>query len=179
MGNGALERERQRSTKAPAAAAPLAGNRLRNTLVVAEIALTVVLLAAAGLLLRSYVAVLQTDPGFNPKNMLVASTVLPSLKYADHARRSAFYAGVLEEVKALPGVEDAAYANFAPLTFRGGYVLVTIEGAPPFTPETMQRYIVSDRVDHSGVPRNPRRAAGRAAGTSTSATWRLRRRPRS
>ena len=122
------------------------GNRLRNTLVVAEIALTVVLLAAAGLLLRSYVAVLQTDPGFNPKNMLVASTVLPSLKYQDHARRSAFYAGVLEEVKALPGVEDAAYASFAPLTIRGGYVLVTIEGAPPFTQETIQRYIVSDRV---------------------------------
>ena len=113
------------------------GNRLRNTLVVTEIALTVVLLAAAGLLLRSYVAVLQTDPGFNPKNMLVASTVLPTLKYADHARRSAFYAGVLEEVKALPGVEDAAYANFAPLTIRGGYVLVTIEGAPPFTHETI------------------------------------------
>ena len=122
------------------------GNRLRNTLVVAEIALTVVLLAAAGLLLRSYVAVLQTDPGFNPKNMLVASTVLPTLKYADYARRSAFYADVLEEVKALPGVGDAAYASFAPLTIRGGYVLVTIEGAPAFTPETMQRYIVSDRV---------------------------------
>jgi predicted permease len=122
------------------------GNRLRNTLVVAEIALTVVLLAAAGLLLRSYVAVLQTDPGFNPKNMLVASTVLPSLKYQDHAPRSAFYTGVLEEVKALPGVEDAAYASFAPLTIRGGYVLVTPEGAPPFTQETIQRYIVSDRV---------------------------------
>ena len=99
-----------------------------------------------GLLLRSYVAVLQTDPGFNPKNMLVAATVLPSLKYADHARRSAFYAGVLEEVKALPGVEDAAYANFAPLTIRGGFVLVTPEGAPPLTPETFPRYVVSDRV---------------------------------
>lgn len=122
------------------------GNRLRNSLVVAEIAFTVVLLAAAGVLLRSYVAVLQTDPGFNPKNMLVASTVLPSLTYADHPRRSAFYAGVLEGVKALPGVENAAYASFAPLTIRGGFVLVTIEGAPAFTPETIQQYIVSDRV---------------------------------
>jgi len=122
------------------------GNRVRNTLVVAEIALTVVLLAAAGLLLRSYVAVLHTDPGFNPKDLLVASTVLPSLKYADHARRSAFYTGVLEEVKALPGVTDAAYASFAPLTIRGGFVLVTIEGEPAITRETMSRYIVSDRV---------------------------------
>ena len=126
------------------------GNRLRNTLVVTEIALTVVLLAAAGLLLRSYVAVLQTDPGFNPKNMLVASTVLPTLKYTDPARRSAFYSGVLEEVKALPGVTDAAYASFAPLTIRGGYVLVTIEGEPAFTRDTIQRYIVSDRVVTSG-----------------------------
>jgi hypothetical protein len=55
------------------------GNRLRNTLVVTELALTVVLLAAAGLLLRSYVAVLGADPGFSPRNMPVAETVLPSL----------------------------------------------------------------------------------------------------
>jgi predicted permease len=122
------------------------GNRLRNTLVVAEIALTVVLLAAAGLLLRSYVAVLNTDPGFNPKNLLMAATVLPFPKYEDPARRAAFYAGVVEEVRALPGVTSAGYVSFGPLTIRGGYVLVTIEGEPEFTPETIQRYIVSDRV---------------------------------
>ncbi len=122
------------------------GNRLRNTLVVAELALTVVLLAGAGLLLRSYVAVLQADPGFTPKNMLVAETVLPSLKYADYARRKAFYDGVLTEVKALPGVKSAGYASFAPLTIRGGNVLVTPEGAPALTPETFQRYVVNDRV---------------------------------
>ena len=54
-------------------------------------------------------------------------------------------------MKALPGVTDAAYASFAPLTIRGGYVLVTIEGAPAFTRETIQRYIVSDRVVTPGT----------------------------
>jgi predicted permease len=126
------------------------GNRLRNTLIVAEVALTLVLLAAAGLLLRSYSAVLQTDPGFDPNNLLVAETVLPSLKYQDSTRRAAFYERVLEEVRALPGVESAGYTTFAPLTIRGGSVLAAPEDAPPPTPETFQRYIVSDRVITSG-----------------------------
>jgi predicted permease len=122
------------------------GHRLRNTLIVAEIALTAVLLAAAGLLLRSYVSVLRADPGFDPDNLLVAVTVLPPLQYEDDTRRASFYARVLEEVEALPGVTDAGYTNFVPLAVRGGFVLVSPEGAPPLTPETFGRYVVSDRV---------------------------------
>jgi putative ABC transport system permease protein len=122
------------------------GNRLRSGLVVAEIALTAVLLAAAGLLLRSYAAVVQEDPGFDPSNLLVTATALPPSKYADPARRSAFYEGALREVRALPGVESAGYAMFAPLTIQGGTLLVTVEGAPPITQETFMRYVVNVRV---------------------------------
>ena len=64
-------------------------SRLRSALVVAELTLTVVLLVAAGLLLRSYANVLAVDPGFSPRNLLVAETPLPPLKYADTERRSA------------------------------------------------------------------------------------------
>ena len=77
--------------------------RLRTTLVVAEIALTVVLLAGAGLLLRSYATVLAVDPGFDAEGLLVAETVLPESRYPDarglrrvlpaRARRSARVAG--------------------------------------------------------------------------------------
>ena len=59
---------------------------------VGEIALTVVLLTAASLLLRSYAAVLAVDPGFTPDRLLVADTELSPSKYADAPRRAAFYA---------------------------------------------------------------------------------------
>jgi predicted permease len=121
-------------------------HRLRNTLVVAEISLTVVLLTAAGLLLRSYVAVLESDPGFDPDGLLIAETVLPSPKYDDFGSRRAFYERVLGEVRALPGVSNAGYVNYAPLTFLGGRLAVTIEGRAPPTPETVTQNIVSDRV---------------------------------
>ncbi|HEU4619056.1 MAG TPA: ABC transporter permease, partial [Gammaproteobacteria bacterium] len=74
-----------------------------NALVVGEIALTVVLLAAVGLLLRSYAGLLAVDPGFRSDHLLIAET-LPSAKYGDAASRNAFYAAVLERTRALPGV---------------------------------------------------------------------------
>ena len=69
--------------------------RLRGALVVAELALTVVLVVGAGLLLRSYANVLAVDPGFDPRRLLLAETALPPLKYADTAARSAFIASIL------------------------------------------------------------------------------------
>jgi putative ABC transport system permease protein len=66
---------------------------LRNALAIAELALTVVLLIAGGLLLRSYDNVLAIDPGFNPDNLLVAETLLPPSKYTTDEVRADFYAG--------------------------------------------------------------------------------------
>lgn len=130
----------------------------RHALVVSEITLTVVLLAVAGLLLRSYAELLAADPGFRPQNLLLAETVLPQGKYADSDARNAFYADVLERVAALPGVRAAAYANYPPLTFDGGYSAVTIEGAPPWTMEELGRHLSVSRsvspsyFDALGVP---------------------------
>lgn len=139
------------------------GNRMRNALVVAEITLTVVLLTAAGLLLRSYVAVLQADAGFDPEGLLIAETVLPSPKYDDFDRTQSFYQRVIEEVEALPGVSSAGYVNYAPLTFRGGRQVVTVEGRPPPTPETVVQYVVSVRVVTPGYLETlgPQLAGGR------------------
>ena len=74
--------------------------RLRTTLVVAEIALTVVLLAGAGLLLRSYAAVLAVDPGFETQGRLLVDTPLASSRYPTPSDRDAFYQRVLERVRA-------------------------------------------------------------------------------
>ena len=77
------------------------------------------LLAGAGLLLRSYAAVLAVDPGFNAEGLLLAETVLPDVALSECAAdRDAFYSRVLEDVRALPGVESAGYTSYAPLVSR-------------------------------------------------------------
>jgi putative ABC transport system permease protein len=122
------------------------GSRVRNTLVVAEIALTVVLLTCATLLLRSYGALLAVDPGFTPDHLLIASTELSPSGHPDPVQRSTFYAGVLERVSALPGVVSAAYVNYPPLTFDGGRVSLRIEGRPPPEPGDIANNMAANRV---------------------------------
>jgi putative ABC transport system permease protein len=132
--------------------------RLRASLVVAEIALTVVLLAGAGLLLRSYAKVLAVDPGFDADGLLVATTVLPASRYSDPADRDTFYQRVLERVRALPGVESAGYVNTAPLVLKGGGSVTFVEGRPRPSAAEMPRLMAINRsvspgyLDMLGVP---------------------------
>src|SRR5213078_4438730 len=79
-------------------------NQLRNTLVVAEIALALVLLVGAGLLMKSFVQLQNVNPGFNPKNVVTAELSLPLLKYPRGKPVIDFYAEVLRRVSALPGI---------------------------------------------------------------------------
>ena len=124
--------------------------RMRGSLVVAEITLTVVLLAAAGLLLRSYAAVLAVDPGFRADHLLLVETPLSPSKYAKLGDRSEAYRRVLERVRTLPGVAGAGYVNLAPLLFKGGRAYVSIEGEPPPSQADFSHYIVADRVAGEG-----------------------------
>jgi len=119
--------------------------RLRTALVVAEVALTVVLLAGAGLLLRSYAAVLAVDPGFDAEGVLLVDTPLSPGRYPDAADRDAFYQRVLERVRALPGVESAGYTNFAPLVVKGLRSITVVEGRPRPTEAEMFRTVAQDR----------------------------------
>jgi putative ABC transport system permease protein len=127
-----------------------AGRRVRGALVVAEMMLTAVLLVAAGLLLRSYANVLAVEPGFDPRGVLIAETVLPPSKYRTFESRSGFYTRVVERVSALPAVAAAAYVNYPPLVFKGGRAYVSIEGRPTPSREDFIRHIVSDRVVGDG-----------------------------
>jgi putative ABC transport system permease protein len=90
--------------------------RLRHLLMVMEVALAIVLLAGAGLLIRSFVKLLEVNPGYRPDNLLTAQVTTPALSHEESGRRNAFYREVLQRVSALPGVESAGVINHLPLT---------------------------------------------------------------
>src|SRR5437762_3579752 len=103
--------------------------KARSVLVVAEMALALMLLAGAGLLVRSFVRVQQVDLGFNPKNLLTAFVMLPPSKYPEPRRQALFFHEVMDRIASLPGVECAGGADSAPmLTNDTGPV--SIEGHP-------------------------------------------------
>ena len=150
--------------------------RMRNSLVIAEITLTVVLLAAAGLLLRSYTAVLAVDPGFRADHLLLVETPLAPSKYGKLEDRTDHYRRVLERVRTLPGIASAGYVNLPPLVFKGGRAYVSIEGEPPPSQADFSRYIVADRVagegylETLGVPRLQGRPFDSRDGSAAAST---------
>jgi putative ABC transport system permease protein len=103
---------------------------LRAVLVICELTLSVVLLAASGLLIRSFVMLSNVDPGFDASNLLTVSTALPESKYAQPAQRSAFFDRVLQKVARLPGVRSAALTSSLPLTDYAQGAALTVEGRP-------------------------------------------------
>ncbi len=106
------------------------GARIQRALVVSEVALAVMLVIAAGLLLRSFDRLLRIDPGFNVKNLLTVNIDLPASRYQDNPRVTAFYDSLLERVRALPGVVSAAATSGLPLTGWYGDTFFQIEGRP-------------------------------------------------
>src|SRR5262245_57734372 len=102
--------------------------RLRNLLVVTEIALSLVLLIGAGLLIRSFLRVQQVEPGFVPQNVLSMRMALVGQAYSDEARRANFYQRLWERLRRLPGVEAAGGVSALPLTGGIGWGSITIEG---------------------------------------------------
>ncbi|HYL77853.1 MAG TPA: ABC transporter permease [Bryobacteraceae bacterium] len=104
--------------------------RIRSALVVAEIALSVVLLTGAGLLIRSFQALGNVDLGFKPEKILVASTSVPTSNLKDAQRATQFYKGLLTDVASLPGVSAAGATAAPPGSIRsnGGY---WIDHLPP------------------------------------------------
>src|SRR6185369_6675756 len=91
-------------------------NRWRTTLVVAELALSVILLAGAGLMLKSVYRLVAVDPGFRPAHLLRLNLSLTSAQYPNDVAIRAFWRQLLTGVRALPGVESAALGTNTPLT---------------------------------------------------------------
>ncbi|HLJ41276.1 MAG TPA: ABC transporter permease [Candidatus Acidoferrales bacterium] len=111
-----------------------AGRRMRDLLVVAEVALALVLFSGATLMVRSFMNVRDLDPGFRPASVLAVETELPFPKYEDVARRNAFFGQVLDRVNHLPGVVAAGCTTWLPLTNGGGANGISIEGRPVLGP---------------------------------------------
>jgi len=95
-------------------------SRLRHTLVVAEIALSLVLLLGAGLLMRTFISLTRVDLGFNPERVLVVPVAFAPGQMATPAEKHGFYQRALQRIASLPGIEAASATTGLP-PFGGGY----------------------------------------------------------
>ncbi|MCI0657310.1 MAG: ABC transporter permease, partial [Acidobacteria bacterium] len=105
-------------------------HRLLKTLVVSEVALAVVLLAAAGLMIRSVQKIYSVDPGFKTENLLTARIALPETRYPEKVARAAFYQQVLAQVRSVPAVKSASLVSTLPLGGWNSWTDLLIEGRP-------------------------------------------------
>jgi putative ABC transport system permease protein len=104
--------------------------RLLNLLVSAEVAIAVVLLAGAGLMVRSFVSISGVSPGFNPKGILTIGIGLTQKLYDDIQQQARFYERLIDKVNTIPGVESAAGINRVPLLGFNASTSFTFQGKP-------------------------------------------------
>src|SRR5678816_133319 len=131
------------------------GHRLRNAMVVSEIALAVVLLIGAGLMTVSLLRLLQTNIGFQTENLLTMTVILPPAKYTDVNQQNNFNDQLRQRVQALPGVAGAGTVNILPVN-SGNTTRFFIDGDPVPAPgketEANIRTVSEDYFKTLGVP---------------------------
>ena len=109
-------------------------SRLRRGLVTAELALLLLLMVVAGLSARSFIRLMEVDPGFASHDLLAAHVALPSPQYAGPGRVERFYSDLLAAVSAIPGVESAAISTgLPPVDLEPGQPF-RLEGRDPASP---------------------------------------------
>jgi putative ABC transport system permease protein len=129
---------------------------LRQVLVVAEVALTLVLLIGAGLLLRSFYRLQQINPGFKHERVLSFLIDLPQRKYETEEQQTTFYRKLYERLRGLPGVESVGFSSQLPLDNTGWQTTFLVEGRPappPGESPSMEVTIASPEYFHAlGIP---------------------------
>jgi putative ABC transport system permease protein len=116
----------------------------RGLFVMGEVALTVVLLVSAVLLIKSFLSLLEINPGFNPDNVLTMNLELPETKYQNESQMRSFHDAMLEKVSVLPGVKSAGTVSFGlPMTGSGLTGDFTIAGRPPSPHDYARKLVVS------------------------------------
>lgn len=103
--------------------------QMKGALVIAQVALSMILLTGAGLLVRSFVHLLDVSPGFDPDNVLTMNISLPTVKYGDAQKQTAFFDELLRRVASLPGVRGAGTSAALPLS-RIRITPILAEGQP-------------------------------------------------
>ncbi len=131
------------------------GRWIRNALLVAEVAMSVVLLVTATLLLRSFSRLIHVDPGFRSEHVLSFRVALPNNAYSDDHLKIAFFDRLMERLEGLPDVTAAGMIQTLPM--RGDYLLsFTIEGRPPVgpnqEPSANHRVISPEYFKAMGIP---------------------------
>jgi len=130
--------------------------RLRSTLVVSEVALSLVLLVGAGLLIRSFAKLNQVDPGFNPEQVLTMGVSLLPNKYPEDQQVATFYSQLLERSATVPGVISVSATSGLPVSGSDTTDNFTIEGRPAIAKEAeplTEYWVVTPRYFQSlGIP---------------------------
>src|SRR6185503_15913430 len=130
--------------------------RLRQILVVSEVALTLVMLVGAGLLLRSFHRLQQVNAGFSPERVQSFRLDLPERKYAKEEQRITFYQQLLDQLRALPGVQSASVTSRLPFGGNDWQTSFLIEGQPeppPHERPSMEVHLVGpDYFRVMGIP---------------------------
>ncbi|MGH7680159.1 MAG: ADOP family duplicated permease [Gemmatimonadaceae bacterium] len=129
------------------AAGGRSGTRLRSALVSLEVALAAAMLVGAGLVGRSFQKLLSVDPGFDQRNAVVATLVLPRVRYDSAAKQVAFVNRVLEALRTLPSVSSVAAATGLPLATGHASWSVAIEGRPEAMRELSSPFFVPTTPD--------------------------------
>lgn len=109
-------------------------SRVRNALIVAEVALSLMLLIGAGLLIKSFVRLVATDAGFDPKGVLALDLPLSKAKYPKPEQQAAAFQQIIQIAKAIPGVRDASVVSNLPLSNNDFGLSFQVEGRPPARP---------------------------------------------
>ena len=132
------------------------GSWLRGFLVVAEVAAALILLVGAGLLLKSFLHLLQVNPGFRTENVLTMRISLPDGKYKSADAMAGFYRQLLERVAPLPGIEASGVINLLPVLqagYNGEFQIVGQEPDPSGKPPLVEiRTVSPDYFRALGVP---------------------------
>jgi len=103
------------------------GRRLRSTLVVAELALSLILLVGAGLLMTSFWKITAVAPGFRPAQLVTMRLSLPASRYADHASAAGFYLALSDRLRSAPGIERVAVTSAPPFSGLNGRLNLEVE----------------------------------------------------
>jgi putative ABC transport system permease protein len=128
----------------------------RTVLVAGQIALSLVLVIGAGLLVRSFIALLKADPGFESSHLVAMEVTLPASKYSSSESIAAIYQRILERLPAVPGVESAAAVKPLPLGGTQEETVFTINDRPPVkaedTPVASYTIVSPDYFKTANVP---------------------------
>lgn len=116
------------------ASAGVGRRRIGNALVVAEVALALVLLVGGGLMVKSFVRLVNVDPGFDPNNVLRVDLSLPGPRYPKPQQQMRFFEQLIGSIKTLPGVEVAGATTQTPLSPGDNWSFFFVEGRPAPAP---------------------------------------------